>query len=79
MPFAGTLKNLKEGNSDRQARQISFLLEYAADIIHIAVKCNIVADTLSRPLEKCNICNLASRKNVLIDLVTIAKNNKIYI
>ena len=75
-PLVGALKNLKERDSDRQARQISFLLEYVADIIHIAGKCNIVADTLSRPLEKSNICNLASGKNILIDLISIAKEQQ---
>ena len=75
-PLVGALKNHKERDSDRQSRQISFILEYISDVIFISGKSNIVADTLSRPVA--DILSVDSSKiNPLIDLVSIAKEQNL--
>ena len=49
-PIVGAFKNSKPRLSDKQQRQLSFIGEYISDIIHIAGKDNVVADTLSRSI-----------------------------
>ena len=72
-PLVGALKNSKDRDSDRQQRQISFIIEYAADIFHIPGKDNVVADVLSQSMPS-TIQSIEMDKNVeLIDLVSIAK------
>jgi Integrase zinc binding domain len=48
-PLVGALHHPTDPRSDRQRRQLSFITEFTADIVHIAGPTNIVADTLSRP------------------------------
>lgn len=70
-PLIGALKCPKERPSGRQERQISFILEYITDIIHIAGKDNVVADTLSR-----SSINSLTITEPYVDLIEIAKAQK---
>ena len=47
-PIVGAFKNSKPRLSDKQQQQLSFIGEYISDIIHIAGKDNVVANTLLR-------------------------------
>ena len=47
-PLVGAVKNPKARDSQRQERQISLVNEYCSDIVYIAGRENVVADTLSR-------------------------------
>jgi len=67
-PLVGAFKNTRERLSDKQQRQLSFLSELVVDIVHIAGKDNVVADTLSRP-----VVNTLSMDKP-IDLIAIAKS-----
>jgi len=73
-PLIGAIGSGKRRDSDRQQRQISFITEYVSDVIHIAGKANIVADTLSRT-EAAGV-SVTTPDNIPIDLITIAKNQK---
>jgi hypothetical protein len=48
-PLTGALSRVSEPRSDRQRRQLSFIVEFVSEIKHIAGRANIVTDTLSRP------------------------------
>ncbi len=48
-PIVGAFKSVKPRFSDRQQRQITAITEYVTDIVYVAGKDNVVADTLSRP------------------------------
>jgi len=67
-PLVGALKNPKDRDSDRQQRQITFILEYVTDVVHIAGRDNVVADTLSRTnvIGNVAVCDT-------VDLISIAK------
>jgi hypothetical protein len=47
--LADTLHKVTDLRSDMQRRQFSFIAEFMSEILHIAGKANVVADTLSRP------------------------------
>jgi len=47
-PIVGAAKNSNDKFSDKQLRQLSFINEYSNDIVYVAGKNNIVADTMSR-------------------------------
>ena len=70
-PLVGAIKSGKPRNSDRQQRQLAFLNEFVADVVFIAGKDNVVADTLSRP-----ISNISAEERNPIDLFGIAKAQK---
>ncbi len=73
-PIVGAIKNTKERDSDRQQRQISFILEYVSDVLFIAGKQNVVADALSRPeIAAINSLQNTACDNTLVDLISIAK------
>ena len=74
-PLVGALSNPKERDSERQQRQISFILEYVSDIVHIAGKTNVVADVLSRPIAKVNALQRDQPEESL-DLIQIAKEQR---
>jgi len=82
-PLVGAIRNAKDRPSGRQERQISFILEYTTDIVHISGKENIVADTLSRTINHIETNN-TSHANIqtnsddnsnlpFVDLFEIAK------
>jgi len=60
-PLVGAILNPKDRHSERQERQISFILEHLSDIQHISGKNNVVADTLSRSI------NTISTHNTITD------------
>ena len=68
-PLVGAVSSGKQRDSDRQQRQLSFINEYTSEVVHIAGKDNVVADTFSRPEFKIN----AVEEDVSPDLVGIAK------
>ena len=73
-PIVGAIKNTKERDSDRQQRQISFILEYVSDVLFIAGKQNVVADALSGPeIAAINSLQNTACDNTLVDLISIAK------
>lgn len=66
-PLVGAFHNTKERLSDRQQRHLSFISEHVCDIIHIAGRDNIVADTLSRCVatvdaEPCDLLAIAKEQ-----------------
>jgi len=67
-PLEGAFRNTKPRISSRQQRQLSFISEYVSDIVHIAGKDNIVADTLSR-----SVNSMSSNSASPCDLPSIAK------
>ena len=68
-PLVGAYRNSTPRLSDRQQRQLSFLTEHVADVIHIAGKDNVVADTLSRSSQ---LMSLESTTSQPLDLCAIA-------
>ena len=68
-PLVGAVSSGKPRDSDRQQRQLSFINEYTSEVVHIAGKDNVVADTFSRPEFKIN----AVDEDISLDLVGIAK------
>jgi len=66
-PLIGAFKNDKPRTSDRQQRQLSFISEYITDIIYVAGRENVVADSFSR------ISEFSSDNTLICDLPTIAK------
>jgi len=71
-PLVGAVKSGKARLSDRQQRQLSFINEMTVDIIHIAGKENIVADTLSRS----TVSQIISHEIPSSDLIGIARAQK---
>jgi len=71
-PLIGAVLSGKRRDSDRQQRQIAFITEYVSDIMHIAGKANIVADTLSRTVIAG--ARLTESSSKPIDLISIAKS-----
>jgi len=69
-PLIGAIKSGKARLSDRQQRQLSFINEMTVDVIHIAGRDNIVADTLSR--SDC-ISSLTDDDSDSSDLISIAR------
>jgi len=70
-PLLGALKGDKERHSGRQQRQISLINEYITDVIYVAGKDNVVADTLSRN-ENASI-GAVDTSSSSFDLIGIAK------
>ena len=66
--IVGAFKSDKQILSDKQQRQISFISENTSDIVHLAGKDNVVADTFSR-VASIN----ASKARPTCDLHVIAK------
>jgi hypothetical protein len=48
-PLTNTVHRTSDPWTGRQARQLSYIVEFTSDIQHISGKDNIVADALSRP------------------------------
>ena len=79
-PLVGAIKNPKTRDSQRQERQIALINEYCSDVIYIAGKENVVADTLSRQPEisyetKISSVQLEDQENELrpVDLIGMAR------
>jgi len=70
-PLLGALKGDKERHSGRQQRQISLISEYITDVIFVAGKDNVVADTLSR--NECPSIATIEANSASFDLIGIAK------
>jgi len=70
-PIVGAFKSNNSRLSDKHQRQLSFISEYVSDIIHIAGKENVVADTLSR-----NTISSITCETEPVDLGQIAKHQK---
>jgi len=68
-PLIGAINSGKPRISDRQQRQLSFINEVTTDVVHIAGRDNIVADTLSRAEKVSTI----SSNNDPMDLISICK------
>jgi len=76
-PLVGAVKSGTERASDRQQRQLSFICEYATDIIHVAGKDNVVADTLSRnPSASIGTVSSFTPAVPKFDLISIAKEQR---
>ena len=48
-PLTFALSRVSDAWSARQQRQLSYVAEFTANIVHLPGKDNVVADTLSRP------------------------------
>ena len=68
-PLIGAFYGDKERTSDKQQRQLSFISEFVMDLVHIAGKDNVVADTLSRTS---NVSSIVA-DTMALDLASIAK------
>jgi len=76
-PLVGAIKNGKDRDSERQQRQIGFILELTDDIVYIPGKENIVADVMSRSGEA-TISTLSLHNDIKpTDLISIAKEQDI--
>jgi len=72
-PLVGAFKSGRERPSDRQQRHLSLLNEFATDIVYVAGKENVVADTLSRSFS--NVLSAVSASKIKsFDLISLAKN-----
>ena len=73
-PLIGAIKGGKERFSDRQQRQLGIICEYVTEVVHVAGRDNVVADTLSRNPAHC-IASIQSESPEIecFDLVSIAK------
>ena len=73
-PIVGAFHSDKPRLSDKQQRQLSFIGEYVLDVVHIAGKDNVVADTLSRTIS--TLKEEQPRKTV--DLIALAKAQNVH-
>jgi hypothetical protein len=67
-PLTGALSRVSEPRSDRQRRQLSFIVEFVSEIKHIAGRANIVTDTLSRPHNTLKYLLLAWKQKTSIQI-----------
>ena len=73
-PLVGVAKNSTAIWSDKQQRQLAFINEYTNDIVYVAGRDNVVADTLSRNVpEQDNIAAVTIAEEMPIDIIAIAK------
>ena len=62
----GALNSNKQSLSGKQQRQISFISEYISEIVNVAGKDNVVADSFSR------VASRSTQAQILVSLISVS-------